>query len=121
MPFVLAYILSAAAAVAAILVLVVVELVLTMVVYIYLNLYHIGTFGSLVRFARSVLEVLTGQLEYWLPATANAAYATLVGELGPKSILLLMLGLLISAVIRAMARLLGPLVARKPRGEAQYS
>jgi len=121
MPVVLAYILSTAAAVALILLLLVVELVLTMVVYIYLNLYHLGTFGYLVRLARSVLDVLTGQLEYWLPASANAAYATLIGELGPKSILLLMLGLLMSAIIRSIARLATSLFARKPKGEPRYT
>lgn len=121
MPVALAYVFSAVAAVAAILLIVVVELILTMVIYIYLNLFHIGTFGYLVRIARSVLDVLTGQLEYWMPTTANAAYATLVGELGPKSILLLLLGLLISAVIRTIARVIRPLVRRRPADSPQYS
>jgi hypothetical protein len=105
------------AAAAQILLVVIVEVVLTMLVYVYLNLYHIATFGYLVRIARSVLEEMTGQLEYWMPATANAAYATLLGELGPKSILLLMLGLMMSAIIRAVARLLRPLTARRARVE----
>ena len=111
-------ILATAAAAAQILLLLVVELVTTMVVYIYLNLYHLGTFGYLVRLARSVLDVLTGQLEYWLPLSANAAYATLIGELGPKSILLLMLGLLTGAVIRSIARLIGRLAGRASPVEA---
>src|SRR5712691_3899585 len=80
--------------------LLVVELLATMLVYSYLNLYHLSTFGYLVRLARSVLDVLTGQLEYWLPVSANSAYATLIGELGPKSILLLILGLVTATVIR---------------------
>lgn len=95
----------------------VVELVATMIVYTYLNFYHINLFGNLVRFARSVLDILTGQLEYWMPGTANAAYATLIGELGPKSILLLMLGLVTATVIRAIARLGERMVARR-RDEA---
>lgn len=96
-----------------IVVMLVIELVATMLVYIYLNLYHLDTFGYLVRLSRSVLDVLTGQLDYWLPVKANAAYATLIGELGPKSILLLILGLLTAAVIRAVARGVGRLIARK--------
>ena len=58
-----------------------VELTTAMLVYIYLNLYHLATFGYLVRLARSVLDGLTGQLDYWLPKSSNVVYATLVGEL----------------------------------------
>ena len=96
-----------------IVVMLVIELVATMLVYIYLNLYHLETFGYLVRLSRSVLDVMTGQIEYWLPVKANSAYATLIGELGPKSILLLILGLLTAAIIRAIARGVGRLIARK--------
>ena len=107
---------------AQIVLLLVVELLATMLVYIYFNLYHLSTFGYLVRLARSVLDVLTGQLDYWLPVSANVAYATLIGELGPKSILLLMLGLLTATVIRAIARGIVRLAARrsasKPLGAA---
>lgn len=107
---------------AQIVLLLVVELLATMLVYIYLNLYHLSTFGYLVRLSRSVLDVLTGQLDYWLPVSANVAYATLIGELGPKSILLLMLGLLTATVIRAIARGIVRLAARrsasKPLGAA---
>ena len=91
----------------------VIELVATMLIYIYLNLYHLSFFGYLVRLSRSVLDVLTGQLEYWVPVYANMAYATLIGELGPKSILLLMLGLVTATVMRAIARGIGRLIARK--------
>ena len=101
-----------------IVVLLVIELISTMLIYIYLNLYHLSTFGYLVRLARYVLDVLTGQLEYWLPVSANSAYATLIGELGPKSILLLILGLLTATVIRAIARGVGRLAARRRTPEA---
>ena len=93
--------------------LLVIELVATMLIYSYLNLYHLSTFGYLVRLSRSVLDVLTGQLEYWVPVSANVAYATLIGELGPKSILLLMLGLVTATVIRAIARGIGRLATRR--------
>jgi hypothetical protein len=111
-----------AATAAHIVLLLVVELVATMLVYIYLNLYHLSTFGYLVRLARSVLDVMTGQLEYWLPTSANAVYATLIGELGPKSVLLLILGLLSATVIRAISRGIVRLATRrtqpKPAGAA---
>jgi hypothetical protein len=90
-----------------------VELTTAMLVYIYLNLYHLATFGYLVRLARSVLDVLTGQLDYWLPKSSNVVYATLVGELGPKSILLLLIGLLSAFVVRSLARLVRRFVRRR--------
>jgi hypothetical protein len=101
------------AAAASIVLLLVIELIATMLVYIYLNLYHLSTFGYLVRLARSALDVFAGQLEYWLPRSTDAAYATLIGELGPKSMLLLMLGLLTGAVVRALARGIARLAARR--------
>jgi hypothetical protein len=91
--------------------LLVIELVAAMLVYIYLNLYYLETFGGLVRLARDLLDLFRGQFEYWLPAAANQAYATLLGELGPKSILLLLIGLVTATVIRSLARAVdsGPL------------
>jgi len=99
-------------AVAYVIVLLMVELVTAMLVYIYLNLYHLDTFGALVRFAKVVLDTLIGQMEYWAPVSANAAYATLVGELGPKSILLLLIGLVAGVVVRFVVRLLSRLASR---------
>ena len=91
--------------------LLVVELAVTMLVYIYLNLYHLETFGYLVRLARSVLDVMASQLDFWLKGSANTAYATLMGELGPKSILLLLIGLVVSLIIRTIVRLIGRSIA----------
>lgn len=104
--------LRAVAAVAHVVALLVVELVTAMLVYTYLNLYHVQTFGSLVRLAKNVLDTMVAQLEYWFPVTANAAYATLVGELGPKSILLLLIGLLSGVFVRFVARMVTGLVTR---------
>ena len=78
-----------------------VELITTMLVYMYLNFNHIETFGHLVRLARYPLDLIGVQTEYWLPASVNSAYATLIGELGPKSFLLLILGLIVAAIIRS--------------------
>lgn len=83
-----------------------VELVVTMLVYIALNIYSLNLFGTLVRFARSVLDLMTGLVDRLLPGAANTAYATLFGELGPKSILLLLIGLVVAAVIRSAVGLL---------------
>lgn len=102
-------------AVAQVILLLIVELVAAMLVYMYLNLFHLETFGTLVRFAKYVLDTLVGQMETWAPAVANAAYATLVGELGPKSILLLLIGLVTGAMVRFLVRLLSRLVSRTAR------
>jgi len=80
-----------------------IELISTMLIYMYLNFYHIDLFGHLVRLARYPLDVIGMQVEYWLPASANTAYATLIGELGPKSFMLLTLGLIVAAIIRSGA------------------
>ena len=104
-------------AVAYVVLLLVVELVTAMLIYIYLNLYHLDTFGALVRFAKVVLDTLIGRMEYWAPVSANAAYATLVGELGPKSILLLLIGLVAGVVVRFVVRLLRRLVSRATASE----
>lgn len=88
-------------------ILLVVELVLTMVVYTYLNLKFLDTFGYLVRLSRSVLDALSSLLVYLLPGQANAAYATLLGELGPKAILLLLIGLVVATIVRGLAELTG--------------
>jgi hypothetical protein len=100
-------------AVVSVSVLLLVELITAMLVYIYLNLYHIATFGYFVRLARSVLDVMAWQLDYWLPKSSNVVYATLIGELGPKSILLLLVGLLSSFVIRSLARLVRRFLNRR--------
>jgi hypothetical protein len=96
--------LAALLAAAQILLLLLVEMLAAMLIYIYLNLYQWALFGELVRYARYVLEALTGQMEYWLPVSSNSAYATLIGELGPKSLLLLLIGLVSAMIIRFVVR-----------------
>jgi hypothetical protein len=81
------------------------ELVLTMLVYSGLNIYSLNLFGMLVRGARSVLDIMTTVVERVMPGSANTAYATLFGELGPKSILLLLIGLIVAAVVRSVVGL----------------
>jgi hypothetical protein len=78
----------------------VVEIFLAMATYVYLNIYHPYTFGSLIRLSRSLLDGFTTYLKGFSPELANRAYATLLGELGPKSVLLLLIGLIVSALAR---------------------
>jgi hypothetical protein len=81
------------------------ELVLTMLVYTGLNIYSLEVFGWLVRFAESVLGLMRLLVDRLLPGAANTAYATLFGELGPKSILLLLIGLVVAAIVRSVVGL----------------
>lgn len=80
----------------------VVEVFLAMLTYMYLNLNHPYTFGSLIRVAHGVLNSFTTYLDQLAPELANQAYRTLLGELGPKSVLLLLIGLIVSALARLM-------------------
>ncbi len=105
-------------AVVSLMLLLVVELLAAMLVYIYLNVYHLATFGYLVRLARSVQDVLAAQLDYWLPKSSNVVYATLIGELGPKSILLLLIGLLSAFIVRSLVRLVRRYLRRRFGDEA---
>ena len=91
----------------AMLVLLVVEVCVTMMVYTFLNLKFVDTFGYLVRLSSSVLEAMKSVLLTVSPGSANAAYATLLGELGPKAILLLLIGLVVAAIVRGIAELAG--------------
>ncbi|MAS41186.1 MAG: hypothetical protein CMK33_05660 [Porticoccaceae bacterium] len=93
---------SAIAMVALLIVYLIIEVVLAMVVYMYLALNHVEFFGHLVGLSRTVLNVFANQLEYWSPELANQAYTSLLGELGPKSILLLLIGLIVSAIGRLL-------------------
>jgi hypothetical protein len=78
----------------------VVELMVSMLAYAYLNLYQINTFGYLIRLSRNLLTTMQTLFETYAPQYADRAYATLLGEIGPKSILLLFLGLAGSTLIR---------------------
>jgi hypothetical protein len=78
----------------------VVEVFVSMLAYAYLNLYQIDTFGYLIRLSRNLLTTMQNLFELYAPQLADRAYATLLGEIGPKSILLLFLGLAVSTLIR---------------------
>ena len=82
------------------------ELVLTMLVYTGLNIYSLDLFGTLVRFAGSVHAIMTSVIGLLLPGAANVAYATLFGEFAPKSILLLLIGLVVASIVRGIVGLI---------------
>lgn len=80
----------------------IVEVFLTMLIYMYLNLNHPVTFGWLTGLSRGLLNSFTTYLEQLSPDLANRAYASILGELGPKSVLLLLMGLIVSAIMRLL-------------------
>ena len=99
----------------------VVEMFAAMLAYAYLNLYQINTFGYLIKQSRNFLTSLQVFFENYASAElSNQAYATLLGEIGPKSIMLLFLGLAVSMLIRFMVwavhLLFGSVWSRKPAG-----
>ena len=77
-----------------------VEVCLAMLVYMYLNLYQPYTFGWLTSVAAKLLAAFSAYLEQVSPDLANQAFRTLLGELGPKAVLLLLIGLLVGAFAR---------------------
>lgn len=82
--------------------LLVLEVLLAMAIYMYLATNHVGLFGEMVRWARDVLNLLLDTLEMLLPNLSGAAFASLAGEIGPKSFLLLVLGLFASGLMRVV-------------------
>lgn len=86
-------------------ILLIVELILTLLVYIGLNNSSLELFGWLVRMAGSVLDVTVSLFERLFAGSANAAYASVFGELGPKAMLLLLIGLFVAAVVRVITGL----------------
>ena len=91
---------ATATVVALLIIVVIVEVVVAMFAYMYLALNHIETFGYLVGLSRDVLNLFADQLKQFSPEFALRADTTLLGELGPKSILLLLIGLTVSAIGR---------------------
>ena len=85
----------------------IIEILVAMLAYIYLNLYHMDTFGYLIRKSRYMLDLLARSLERLSPELAESAYATLLGELGPKAFLLLVMGLVAGTLVRFVMWLIG--------------
>ncbi|MCH9806468.1 MAG: hypothetical protein K0U74_01935 [Alphaproteobacteria bacterium] len=92
-------------------VLVVIELMAALFTYFYLAIFQREWFGHLIGYARGVLNFCIGQIEMWFPSFTNAANATLIGELAPKSMLLLLIGLVVGALIRLVLWMLKRAIA----------
>jgi hypothetical protein len=84
----------------------IIEIFAAMLTYIYLDLYHREMFGNLVGIAREILISFTQHLTNIAPDFANQANTSLLGEFGPKAILLLVIGLLVSAVLRSLTMII---------------
>ena len=91
---------------------VVLELALAIMTYVYLALYDLETFGWLVKLSKGILDNAISWMEFWMPELANRAYATILGELGPKAMLLLLVGLVVGAIIRFIAWMLVRVIRR---------
>lgn len=78
----------------------IIEVFVAMLIYMYINLNHLETFGRLTALSRQFLDSFATNLEWLSPELANQAYATVLGELGAKSVLLLFIGLIVSTLIR---------------------
>jgi len=91
-------------------ILVFVELMAALFTYFYLAMFEREWFGTLIGYSREVLNFCIGQIELWFPAFTNAANATLIGELAPKSMLLLLIGLVVGALIRLLLWIMGRLL-----------
>lgn len=76
------------------------EVLLAVGTYTYLNIFHVGIFGSLVVFAGDVLNIITNYMRYFFPDSAAQVYATTLGDLNPKAMLLLLIGLTVSGFMR---------------------
>ena len=85
------------------------ELILTILAYSYLAVYQREWFGYLARISSEFFNWLVNQLIALMPDVSNTAYATLMGELAPKAILLLMIGLIVGAIVRFVHWLIGGL------------
>lgn len=76
------------------------EVIATFVAYILLRGTDESFFSSLVTFSRDFLNMFASTLETFLPSIAHKANSTLLGELSPKAVLLLLVGLSVGAILR---------------------
>ncbi|MGH1352095.1 MAG: hypothetical protein ACRBBN_14995 [Methyloligellaceae bacterium] len=76
------------------------ELIAAMAVYFGLSQLSADSYGSLVSLSGDVLSLFSAYFKQFFPEAANHANATLLGELSPKAMLLLLVGLTIGALLR---------------------
>ncbi|MEO1329777.1 MAG: hypothetical protein AAFW46_08945 [Pseudomonadota bacterium] len=92
------------------------EIVLAFAVYMWLAINHEDLFGWMVQQAGGVLRWAAERIEVSYPDFAVQAYGTLLGELGPKAVLLLFLGLLASGIIRLVRWIVYGMIRRAGLG-----
>ncbi|MFM1816045.1 MAG: hypothetical protein RLZ98_2740 [Pseudomonadota bacterium] len=77
-----------------------VEAFCAMLTYTLLQIYSVDLFGHLVSLSRGVMNVVIATLQSVLPGMSTQFEASLGGELSPKAVLLLLIGLVVGAIIR---------------------
>ena len=100
-------------------VMVVLELFSALLIYMYLAVYDRDLFASLIQFSDWVLNASVKPTLALFPELEGQAYLTLVGELAPKAMLLLLIGLSVGAVFRLVAWLVRMIVLRSSSGGAR--
>ena len=94
-------------------VMVVLELFAALLIYMYLAVYNRELFASLIQFSDWVLNTSIKPTLALFPKLEGQAYLTLVGELAPKAMLLLLIGLTVGAVFRLLGWLLSAMLFRE--------
>lgn len=94
---------------------VVLELFAALLTYMYLAVYNRDLFASLIQFSDWVLNTSVKPTLALFPSLEGQAYLTLVGELAPKAMLLLLIGLLVGAVFRLLGGLVAMMFAARMR------
>jgi len=97
---------------------VVLELFAALVVYMYLAVYNRGLFASLIRFSDWVLTASVKPTLSLFPSLEGQAYLTLVGELAPKAMLLLLIGLTVGAAMRLLGWVLARMIFASKQQQA---
>jgi len=90
-----------------VIVMLIVEVSLTLLAYASLDLFSRNTFGLLVNWSERLLNEAKRLLPLVLRGQDDQAYASLLGDLSPKAILLLLIGLVVAAILRGFVELLG--------------
>ena len=98
---------------------VVLELFSALLIYMYLAVYNRDLFASLIQFSDWVLNASIKPTLALFPQLEGQAYLTLIGELAPKAMLLLLIGLSVGAIFRLLGWIVSILVFRGSTVEAR--
>jgi hypothetical protein len=101
-------------------VMVVLELFSALLTYMYLAVFNRDLFATLIQFSDWVLNASIKPTLALFPALEGQAYLTLIGELAPKAMLLLLIGLSVGALFRLLAWLLSAIIF-KPASDGRQT